>query len=59
MQLFATGAGAMSPPIADGALVTTTPVPAPLSAVSVTIGGQTAAIEYAGAAPQLVAASCK
>ena len=49
----------MSPPIADGALVTTTPVPAPLSAVSVTIGGQTAAIEYAGAAPQLVAASCK
>jgi uncharacterized protein (TIGR03437 family) len=52
--LFATGEGQTNPPGADGKLAAD-PLPAPLLPVSVTIGGQPAAVLYAGGAPGLVA----
>ncbi len=53
ISLFGTGSGAATPQIATGALMLTTPYPAPQNNVTVTIGGQPAQILYAGAAPTL------
>ncbi len=52
--LFATGAGQTIPPGVDGAL-SNGMLPQPVLSVSVTIGGQLAAVQYAGAAPGEVA----
>ena len=46
--LYVTGAGEVSPPIATGAVPTGTQVPVPLLAVSVTIGGVAAHLDYVG-----------
>jgi len=54
ISLFATGAGQTDPAGIDGKLAST-PLPRPLAKVSVTIGGIDAEIQYAGAAPTLVA----
>jgi len=51
--LFATGAGQTNPPGTDG-LIATTILPKPRLLVSVQIGGVTANILYAGAAPGLI-----
>ena len=53
-MLFATGEGQTDPPGVDGQTAHE-PYPKPRQKVSVTIGGQTADILYAGAAPTLVA----
>jgi len=56
LQIFATGAGVFIPPLADGSIVPIAPpYPVPAAPVSVSIGGLPAQIEYAGAAPALVA----
>ena len=52
--LFATGEGQTSPPGVDGKPATGT-LPQPVLPVTVTIGGQTAHVVYAGAAPNEVA----
>lgn len=52
--LFGTGEGQTSPLGIDG-LIAGTVLPSPISPVSVTIGGVNATVEYAGAAPGLVA----
>jgi uncharacterized protein (TIGR03437 family) len=53
---YVVGAGIMSPAQADGAITPLSPPwPAPLQKVAVTIGGVPARINYAGAAPGLVA----
>jgi uncharacterized protein (TIGR03437 family) len=54
ISLFATGEGLTSPPGVDGK-VATAPLPQPLLSVKVTIGGQTAEVQYAGGAPGEVA----
>ena len=55
VALYATGAGQTDPPSQDGAVAA---VPLPLVSSSlgltVTIGGQAATVEYAGAAPEIV-----
>ena len=48
--LYGTGEGLTDPPGVDGRLATGV-VPSPVAAVSVQIGGQQAAVSYAGAAP--------
>ena len=53
--LYATGMGALSPAVADGTVISSTPLPVPALSVQVTIGGKTAQVLYAGAAPGLVA----
>jgi uncharacterized protein (TIGR03437 family) len=56
IQIFATGQGQTSPGSVDGLIEPLTlPLPAPLLAAKVTIGGVTANIQYVGAAPGLVA----
>jgi uncharacterized protein (TIGR03437 family) len=50
VTLWATGEGLTDPPGVDGRLAIGV-VPKPLAAVSVTIGGQPATVQYAGAAP--------
>ena len=52
--LFATGEGQTDPPGVDG-LIATSVYPKPVLPVSVTIGGQPAALAYYGAAPDLTA----
>ncbi|MBI3666576.1 MAG: SBBP repeat-containing protein [Acidobacteria bacterium] len=54
LQIFATGEGQTKPPGVDGSLAAI-PLPAPLLPVSVKIGGIPAEVQYAGAAPGLVA----
>ena len=54
VALFGTGGGPMDPALADDAIASA-PYPKLTSAVTVTIGGKTADIEYAGAAPDLAA----
>ena len=46
--LFVTGVGDVSPPVSTGAGPTGAQVPAPLLAVSVTIGGVAASLQYVG-----------
>jgi len=53
--LYATGVGVLNPTVPDGTIVSSTPLPVPVSPIQVTIGGQAATILYAGAAPGLVA----
>jgi uncharacterized protein (TIGR03437 family) len=56
IQIFATGQGQTKPGGVDGLIEPLTlPLPAPLLTPGVTIGGVTATIQYAGAAPGLVA----
>lgn len=55
VSFYATGAGAMTPAVSDGAIVTSVPLPQPDLPVTVTIGGQNAEVLYAGAAPSLPA----
>lgn len=53
ISLFGTGSGLSNPMVPAGALVLSTPYPAPLAGVTVTIAGQPAMVQYAGAAPEL------
>ena len=53
ITLYGTGAGLTNPPSQDGA-VAAVPLPLPNLTVTATIGGQTASLEYAGAAPEIV-----
>ena len=55
ISIFATGAGLLSPALADGTLVSAGNLPSSVATVSVTIGGQTATVSYHGGAPGLVA----
>ncbi len=55
VTLFATGEGQTSPGGVDGKTASAAPYPAPVQPVSVTIGGFDAVVNYAGAAPTLVA----
>jgi uncharacterized protein (TIGR03437 family) len=54
VTLFGTGEGQSNPIPVDGS-VTAAPFPKPVQVVTVQIGGQTAEVLYAGAAPSLVA----
>jgi uncharacterized protein (TIGR03437 family) len=53
VTLYLTGEGQTSPPGFDGK-VTSAILPKPLAPVTVTIGGVSAAVQYAGEAPGLV-----
>lgn len=58
ITLFATGAGVWNPALQDGRIVTITDIsnpPVPVAPVSLLVGGKSAKILYAGAAPGLVA----
>ena len=55
MSFYATGAGQTNPPSVDGSTVSAMPYPTPVLPVTVLIGGQSAQVVYAGAAPGLVA----
>ncbi len=55
VQIFATGEGQTRPPGEDGRITGRAPLPSPQQPVTVTIGGQTAAVVYAGAAPGAIA----
>lgn len=54
VSIFATGAGVTNPPSADG-LLGTAPLGQPYAAVSVSIGGLPCQLNFAGAAPGLIA----
>ncbi|MGD0775519.1 MAG: hypothetical protein ABSC05_22110 [Candidatus Solibacter sp.] len=54
LSLYATGEGQTSPPGVDGKLAAA-PLPQPLAAVAVTIGGVSAQVLYAGGAPGQIA----
>jgi uncharacterized protein (TIGR03437 family) len=55
ISIYATGEGMLQPSGVTGSVTTSTaPFPMPMGTVSVTIGGLTAQIEYAGEAPGLV-----
>jgi uncharacterized protein (TIGR03437 family) len=54
ITLYATGEGQTSPAGVDGKLGTT-PLPRPVAAVTVTIGGLTAPVQSAGGVPGMVA----
>jgi uncharacterized protein (TIGR03437 family) len=54
ISLFGTGEGQTSPAGTDGKLAGA-PVPQPLLAVTATVGGKTATVQYAGGAPTLTA----
>lgn len=54
--LYATGAGRMDPPMSDGSVVSPPmPLPRPVLGVGVRFGTVAASIEYAGAAPGMIA----
>jgi uncharacterized protein (TIGR03437 family) len=53
VTLFGTGEGVTTPAVPDGALEISTPYSTTQAPVAVTFGGQTAEIQYAGAAPFL------
>jgi uncharacterized protein (TIGR03437 family) len=54
--IYATGAGQMDPPMADGAIAPLAlPLPKPRLGIAVRVGGFDATVQYAGAAPGLVA----
>jgi uncharacterized protein (TIGR03437 family) len=54
VQLYITGAGKTNPAGTDG-LISAGPGPVPIGEVKVTIGGQTATVNFAGGAPGAVA----
>jgi uncharacterized protein (TIGR03437 family) len=54
VTLWATGAGQLSPPGIDGAVVSADSLPLPLLPVTAQIGGQAADVLYAGGAPGMV-----
>jgi uncharacterized protein (TIGR03437 family) len=54
IQLYITGVGQTSPSGTDG-LINAAPLPVPVAPVKVTIGGQTASVNFAGGAPGTVA----
>lgn len=55
VSIFVTGEGALNPAVATGSMSgPSLPLPKPVANVSVTIGGQPAAVSYAGEAPTLV-----
>jgi uncharacterized protein (TIGR03437 family) len=55
VSIYATGEGQLVPGAATGSITPgVLPLPKPIANVSVTIGGQTAEISYAGEAPTLV-----
>ena len=54
VTLFLTGQGVVSPPLRTGELGPSNNFPLPAEAVSVTIGGRSAAILFAGIAPQFL-----
>jgi len=55
VSIYATGEGQLVPGVATGSITPgVLPLPKPIANVSVTIGGQTAEISYAGEAPTLV-----
>jgi uncharacterized protein (TIGR03437 family) len=51
IQIFATGAGLWNKPLSDGGIQLDFPFPVPAAAVSATIGGKPAKLNYAAAAP--------
>jgi len=53
--LYATGGGRMEPEIEDGRVVGGTTYPRPVQKVELLIGGRPAEVQYAGAAPGMVA----
>ncbi len=55
IAIYGTGAGLISPAVADGTIVSGPNLPLSAAPVSVTIGGQTATVSYQGAAPGFVA----
>jgi uncharacterized protein (TIGR03437 family) len=55
LVLYATGAGQTTPPGVDGQMEGTIKLPKPVLPVSVTVGGKTARLIYAGAAPKMIA----
>jgi len=55
VAIYATGAGLLSPSVADGTIIAATNLPLSAAPISVTIGGQPATVSYQGAAPGLVA----
>jgi uncharacterized protein (TIGR03437 family) len=55
IQIYLTGQGVVTPPLANGQLAPGgAPFPAPPLPISVTIGGRTAPVKFAGMAPNLV-----
>lgn len=54
LQIWASGLGPVNPPIPTGAIAPTSPLSSVTLAVTATIGGQSAKVTYAGAAPGLV-----
>ncbi len=55
ITFWATGAGLLSPPAVDGAVVTADNLPRPILSVQAQLGGQTASVLYAGGSPGIVA----
>jgi len=55
IAIYATGTGLLNPSVADGTIVAATNLPRSVASISVTIGGQPAAVNYQGGAPGLVA----
>jgi uncharacterized protein (TIGR03437 family) len=55
ITIYVTGEGQTTPAGVDGKLANTAPYPAPIQSVSVLIGDLPGVVQYAGAAPQLVA----
>jgi len=55
VAIYCTGAGVTNPQTADASITGTTPLPRVVAPVSVTIGGQNAAVQYAGGTPGVVA----
>lgn len=55
VSLFATGVGLLSPPAADGTILSQPPLPAPALPISVTSGNRQLEVTYAGNAPGMVA----
>jgi uncharacterized protein (TIGR03437 family) len=54
IQVFATGLGAVNPPIPQGARAPSSPLSVATLPITATIGGRQAVVTYAGAAPGLV-----
>lgn len=53
--VYATGAGRMEPSVDDGRVVSGSTLPRPVQKVELTIGGKVAEVQFAGAAPGMIA----